>query len=506
MKPVRFFILLLMAITWADLNPALAQETFRIQIVRAGAMAHNKYIGEHIIRAIGNPVFEHAGAYLYCDSAWLDESTNNLDCFGNVRIKSSDTLNLYGKFLHYEGNTRIARISDNVRLVDNQTTLTTQFLIFDRNTQIAYYSNGGKVVNKNNTLTSKKGDYHTDKKIIYFKEDVVLKNPDYTINSDTMKYSTQTRVSYFEGPTIIRGKDSYLYCENGEYSSNTGQSRFSINALLVDEGRRLTGDSLYYNEVTNTGRAVKNVVMTDTAQDLMVKGGYGEYFKKSGYALITERPVAMLGDSKDTLYLHADTLRAIFDTVQETSRELMAYHNIRFFRRDLQGVCDSLHYSFADSLITMYRTPILWSEKNQITADTIRIVTGKNTVKTIHMNISAFIISQDSSLKFNQVKGKVMTGYLLNNKLYRIDVNGNAETVYYVRENDESLIGINKAAGSRMRIYMNDDNQIERITYFDKPDGNLFPEMKIPETDQILKGFKWHGDIRPLDRNDIFRK
>ncbi len=506
MKPARLKILLLFAFTWLIIHPVLAQETYRIQIVRAGAMAHNKYIGENIVRAIGNPVFEHAGAYLYCDSAWLDEVTNNLDCYGNVRIKSSDTLNLYGKFLHYEGNTKIARISDNVRLVDNQTTLTTNYLIFDRNTQIAYYNTGGKVVNKNNTLTSKKGDYHTDKKVMYFKEDVVMKNPDYTIHCDTMKYNTQNRVSYFEGPTIIQGKKSYLYCENGEYNSITGQSAFSENALLVDEGRRLTGDSLYYNEVTYSGKAVKNIILTDTAQDLMIKGNFAEYFKKKGFAMITDSAVAMLGDTKDTLFLHADTLRAIFDTVKQESRELMAFHNTRFYRTDLQGVCDSLHFSFPDSLITMYRVPILWSEKNQITADTIYIVTGKNTVKTVHMNISAFIISQDSSLKFNQVKGKKMTGYLTDNKLYRIDVDGNAETVYYVREDDESLIGINKAAGSRMRIYMDKDSKIERITYFDKPDGNLFPEKNIPESDQILKGFKWFGDLRPVDRNDIFRK
>lgn len=488
------------------ISPAFAQGTLRIQIVRAGAMAHNKYIGENIVRVIGNPVFEHAGAYLYCDSAWLDEVTNNLDCYGNVRIKSSDTLNLYGKFLHYEGDTRIARISDNVKLIDNQTTLTTNYLIFDRNTQIAYYNTGGKVVNKNNTLTSKKGDYHTDKKIIYFKDDVVMKNPDYTINCDTMKYSTQSRISFFEGPTIIKGKESYLYCENGEYSSNSGQSRFSENALLVDEGRRLTGDSLYYNEVTNSGKAIRNIILTDTSQDLMVKGNFAEYFKKKGFAMITDSALAMLSDTKDTLFLHADTLRAIFDTVKQESRELMAFHNTRFYRNDIQGVCDSLHYSFADSLITMFRLPVLWQEKNQITADTISIVTGKNSIKTVHMNISAFIISRDSSQKYNQVKGKIMTGHLIDNKLYRIDVDGNAESVYYVREDNEDLIGINKAAGSRMRIYMDDDSKIDRITYFEKPDGNLFPEKDISETDQILKGFNWYGDLRPVDRNDIFRK
>jgi len=503
MLKFRFLIIIVItSIVFLSAQQSALAQRMRI-LMNAGSMGKNINLGEHI-RALNNPVFEHEGAFLYCDSAWLYESTNTIDCYGHVRIKSSDTLNLYGKLLHYDGNTKIATIDNDVKLIDKQTTLTTDHMIFDRNTGIASYTTGGKMVNDDNTLTSKRCFYHTNEKMMFFRDDVVLTNPEYKINCDTLKYNTVSRISYFQGPTILKGKDNYLYCEDGEYNRVTSKSRFSVNALLVDDNRRLTGDSLYYDEKLKFGKAVNNVVMTDTAQDIVIKGNYAEYWRKMGYSLITNKAVAILGDTKDTLYLHADTLRANFDTTKNETREVLGYHNTRFYRADIQGACDSLHYGIADSLISMYRHPVLWSGLNQLTADTIRILTGKNSIKQIFMNSTAFIVSKDTLELFNQIRGKNMIGYVTKNKLTSIDVNGNAETVYYVREEDKTLMGINKAQGSRMRIYVVDNN-IERIVYFDKPAGNMFPDKDVPIDQRKLKGFQWRSNSRPADRNDIFR-
>ncbi len=477
-------------------------QRMRIQMT-AGELRHSSQLGD-MTRALNNPVFEHEGAYLYCDSAWLYESTNTMDCYGHVRIKSSDTLNLYGKFLHYDGNTKIATVRDDVKLVDKQTTLTTDLMIFDRNTGIANYTTGGKMVNGDNVLTSKRCYYYTNQKMMYFRDDVVLKNPEYKINCDTLKYNTVSRISYFLGPTILKGKDNYLYCEDGEYNRETSKSRFSSNALLVDDNRRLTGDSLYYNEKLHYGKAVNHVKMTDTVQDVIIKGNFAEYWRTKGYTLFTNEAIAMMGDKKDTLYLHADTLKATFDTTNNETKALFAYHNTRFYRKDIQGACDSLHYNFADSLISMYHIPVLWSGENQLTADTIKILTGKNRVREIYMNTTAFIVSMDSTTTFNQIRGKNMIGHFVNNELSSIDVNGNAETVYYVREEDKALIGVNKASGSRMRLYIK-GNKIEQIVYYDKPSGNMFPDKDVPSDQRILKGFNWRSNSRPLNRLDVLR-
>ncbi len=504
MSGFRFFKLIVISLLIVlSVSQSARGQKMRIQM-NAGELRHSSNLGD-MTRALNNPVFEHEGAYLYCDSAWLYESINTIDCYGHVRIKSSDTLNLYGKFLHYDGNTKIATVRDDVKLVDKQSTLSTDVMIFDRNTGIASYTTGGKMVNGDNVLTSKRCYYYTNQKLMYFRDDVVLTNPEYKINCDTLKYNTVSRISYFLGPTILKGKDNYLYCEDGEYDRATSKSRFSVNALLVDDNRRLTGDSLYYNEKLKYGKAVNHVVMTDTVQDIIIKGNYAEYWRNKGFTLFTNEAVAMMGDKKDTLYLHADTLKATFDTARNETKNIFAFHNTRFFRNDIQGACDSLIYSFADSLITMYRLPVLWSGKNQLTADTIRILTGKSSIKQIFMNNTAFIVSRDTLDNFNQVRGKNMIGYFVNNELSSIDVNSNAETVYYVREDDKALIGVNKAAGSRMRLYVK-DSKIEQIVYYDKPAGNMFPDKDVPADQRTLRGFSWRDLIRPLNKDDIFRK
>ena len=502
-KKTTFAVFVITFIVLVFAHQSAQAQRMRISM-KAGELRHSSQLGD-MTRALNNPVFEHEGAYLYCDSAWLYESTNTMDCYGHVRIKSSDTLNLYGKFLHYDGNTKMAIVRDDVKLVDKQTTLTTDIMYFDRNTGIANYTTGGKMVNGDNILTSKKCFYYTNQKLMYFRDDVVLTNPEYKINCDTLKYNTVSRISYFLGPTILRGKDNYLYCEDGEYDRVTSKSRFSINALMVDDNRRLTGDSLYYNEKLHYGKAVNNVKMTDTVQDVIIKGNYAEYWRTKGYTLFTKEAVAVMGDKKDTLYLHADTLMATFDTTKNETKELYAYHNTRFYRNDIQGACDSLHYSFADSLISMYRLPVLWSGQNQLTADTIRILTGENRIRMIYMNNTAFIVSEDTLSAYNQVRGKNMVGHFVNNELSSIDVNGNAETVYYVREDDKSLIGVNRASGSRMRLDIK-DSKIERILYFEKPTGNMFPDKDVPADQRMLKGFNWRLPSRPLHKDDVFRK
>jgi hypothetical protein len=503
MSKSRFLTILLTALT-IMMATAYSAQAQRTQIrINSGRMEHNSQLGEQL-RMLDNPVFEHEGAYLFCDSAWMYEATNTLDCYGHVRIKSSDTLNMYGKFLHYDGNTKIATVRDDVRLVDNQTTLTTDFMVFDRNTGIANYTSGGKMVNGDNVLTSRRCFYYTNQKLMYFRDDVVLTNPDYKINCDTLKYNTVSRISYFLGPTIMKSKSTYMYCEDGEYDRVTSKSRFSVNALLVDGDRRLTGDSLYYNEKLRYGKAVNHVVMTDTVQHAVIKGDYAEYWRTLGYTLITKKAVAVMGDKKDTLYLHADTLKATFDTLRNETRELFAYHNTRFYRKDIQGACDSLHYSFADSLISLYRMPVLWTGQNQLTADTIKILTGKNSVRQIFMYSTAFIVSRDTTTTYNQIRGKNMIGYFVDNELSSIDVNGNAETVYYVREDDKNLMGVNKAAGSRMRLYLA-DSKIRQIVYYDKPAGNMFPDKEVPADQRLLKGFNWRALARPFNKEDIFR-
>jgi lipopolysaccharide export system protein LptA len=480
-----------------------AQQPRKIQLIQADIMSYNKALGEDVQRIIGNAIFEHDGAFLYCDSAHLNNKNNSMKAYSRVHIEASDTLNLYGDSLYYSGDTKIAEVFDNVKLIDNKTTLTTDKLIYDRNTGIAYYLTGGHIVNEENTLDSKRGYYHTNSKDFFFRDDVLLTNPDYVMDCDTLQYNTQSKISWFRGPTTIKGEETNIYAENGWYNTVTDIAEFNENAWVKNGDQTLTGDSLYYERTNGFGEAFRNVVVTDTVQDIIVTGQYALYDKLQGYTLITMKPEALFIEENDTLFMHADSLWATFDSAQ-TTKEVFAYYHAKFYRTDLQGLCDSLIYAFSDSTLRMLGNPILWTEENQMTADTIHILTGEESVKELYLLNNAFIISQDTlGTGYNQIKGRNMTGFFQENELHRVDVEGNAETIYYVREEDGALTGINKAFSSNMSIRFR-ERKIKQIAYFEKPTAVLHPEGELPPEELVLKNFTWHADRRPMKREDIF--
>jgi len=481
-----------------------AQDTTKILLEKGDRWDYNKAIRPDAQRIIGNVILRHDSALMYCDSAYLNEGANTVYAYGNVHIHNSDTLNLYGDSLKYDGNTKEARVWSNVKLFDNQTTLTTDTLIYDRRTQIARYNYWGKIVNDKNILISKHGYYYTNKKEFFFREKVLLLNPEYTMKSDTLKYNTVTSVAYFFGPSHIVSKDKKdsIYTENGWYNTHKDIASFKERAKIFHEVQYLTGDSLYYERKLGFGKVFRHAVLFDSLQNMMLTGNYGEMHRKRGFAFMTDSAVAIIIDKKTSLHMHSDSVIANFDTNQNV-RTLFCYYKVKFFRPDLQGMCDSLVWHSKDSSMMMYHEPVIWSVKNQLSADSIRLVIKKGMIDTMALYNSSFLISQDDTGKYNQIKGRNMAGYFKKNKMYKIKVLGNAETVYWAREEDRTLIGIQKAFSSDMLIYII-NNQVKSITYLGATTGTIFPEKDVSPYDLILKNFKWMEERRPKKRDDIF--
>ena len=486
-------------------NEVMAQKPMKVRLIKADDLRYDKSLGETVQRLIGNVILEHDSTLLFCDSAYLNEETNSFEGFGNVHIKASDTLNIYSDLLNYDGNQRMAELHYNVRLVDSKATLSTEHLWYNRQTQVAYYTMGGKIVDSSNVLTSVKGYYYTETKEAYFRDSVELVNERYIMNTDTMMYHTETEVSFFYGPTTITSEENLIYCENGWYDTQNDKSQFTQNAYIITKEQKLSGDSLYYDRILDYGEAFHNVSMIDTVQDMIIYGHYGEFQRSAGHAFVTDSAVAVLADKRDSLFLHSDTLFIQFDSAQNVEY-LFGYYQTKFFRKDLQGMCDSLVYNFGDSTIFLYNSPVLWSDINQLTADSVRIALANNTIDTLALIGSSFIISMDDTISgssFNQIKGKVMTGYFYENELVKIKVKGNSETLYYIREEDGRLIGINIAYSSDMMISLS-DSEVQSISYIIKPDAHLYPAADVPEENRLLKGFKWIEDKRPMKKEDIF--
>ncbi len=506
----------------------------RIELIRADYMEFDKDIGDNARRLLGNVVFKHEDTYMHCDSAYLYSDKNVVEAFSNIHIMVSDTVDIFGQRLYYDGNTRMAELHENVIMRDEKMTLTTEHLFYDLNENTANYYDGGKIVDKDNVLTSIWGFYYSDLKHFHFRDDVRLINPEYVMESDTLKYNTETEIAYFFGPTSITSEENIIFCKNGWYDTKNDVAQFKKDAFIHNQEHSITGDSLFYDRKLGYGKALNNVVMEDTIQNVIITGHFGEHFEKKGLSVVTEEAVLTMVSDNDSLFLHADTLKYVFegennnnqnagDTVyvknnselpdevdkngnnepKEDVRKLFAYNRAKFYRSDMQGMSDSIVYSFSDSTIYMFHNPILWSEEHQITANTIEIETWDDIVHSVKLVDAAFIISEEDTLKYNQIKGREVIGYFKDNQLYRIDVFGNGETLYYVRDDEEKLIGVNKAISSSMIIYV-DENQIDRIIFVDNPDATLHSPGRLSSEEKLLNHFRWFDDIRPKRKEDIF--
>jgi lipopolysaccharide export system protein LptA len=484
---------------------AVAQKPTKVKIIRADDLKAGRQGKDKIQRLIGNVILLHDSTYLYCDSAHLNEKKNSFDGYGNIHIKVSDTLNIYSEILNYNGDNKIAELHHNVRLIDNRSQLYTDHLWYDRTNRYAWYLTGGEIIDTANTLVSKKGYYYTDSKEAVFSDSVVLTNARYVMESDSLKYLTESEISYFYGPTTITSDSNLVYCENGWYNTKTDKSFFSKNAYIITKEQKLSGDTLYYDRNTDFGLAYGNVSLLDTVQKMLISGNYGEFKKKAGFSFVTDSARAVMIDKKDSLFLHSDTLWIHFDSAQNPEY-MLAYHKMKFFRNDMQGMCDSLVYSFADSTIFLYKSPVLWSEQNQLTADSIRIALSNNQIDTLALINSAFIISVDDSIRktYNQIKGRVLVAYFKNNMMKVIKIWGNSESLYFVRDEYKRLVGINKSLSSDMRIYL-DSNQIKVITPIQDVDSHMYPpEGELQDEDLLLKNFIWIEGKRPMKKEDIF--
>ncbi|HZH73969.1 MAG TPA: OstA-like protein [Mariniphaga sp.] len=478
------------------------QQKKRIEIEQADYWEAAGDIAPNASRLVGNLRIRHESMLLWADSAYTYSDNNRVDAFGNVRINQGDTLNLYANKIHYNGDQSHAQAFHNVRLINKTTTLYTDSLDFDMISNVGYYEHKGKIVDSLNTLTSQVGRYYTETDMAHFYGDVVGFNDNYTLNSDTLIYNTQTGKVFIVGPTTIKDSLNVLYAEDGWYETNTGEAELLKNPIIYNDTQRLTADYIKYNEADGQGRALGDVWMEDFDNKIIVSGQTANYSDQMEIATVTDSAVFMMYSEKDTLFMHADTLRTIPDTIPD-EKLVLAYYGTRFFRTDLQGMCDSLVYFSKDSVVQLFNDPVLWSNNHQLSADKIEMKQHVNSPDEVHLTNNGFIISKLDSGRFDQIKGRTMIGYIVNNELNKIDVNGNGQTLYYARQNEE-IIGLNRVESSKITIRFKEGN-IFKISFLQAPEGLLKPLLGLTEEEKTLSGFDWKVKQRPMSKHDIFR-
>lgn len=485
-------------------NAQQRNKTF-IHIEHADHQVYDERYGKDVERLVGNVVLRQDSTYFYSDSAHFNEQTRYFDGFGNVHIKVNDTTDIFSDKCKYSGDIKFAELFDNVVLKDDSTVLKTNYMTYDRNKRLATYPRRGSITRGDKNLVSRKGYYRDDIQVAYFRRDVVVTTPKSRMFTDTLVYNIPEEKMFFHGPTTIYYEDNVLVGNYGWYDAKNDVAYLDRGATLSNKGYSITSDTMIYDKKTDFARAMSNVFIKDTVNKAIVEGNYAEMWRKLGKSFVTDSVRARYFADKDTLYLHSDTLFFYMDTAEQKAERVLAYYNVRFYRKDIQGKCDSLDYFVADSTAKMRRDPMIWAENSQLRGDSINIVIANRAIDSVLLYPNGFIIQKDTIEGFNQIKGKVMTAYFKNNQLDHVYDDGNAETVYWLREEDGSIIGVNISQSVAMDITIK-DNQIVRIKYFKKTTETLYPKEKMKKGVEFLKGFEWKEELRPKDKDDIFRK
>ncbi|MGB1322991.1 MAG: OstA-like protein [Flavobacteriaceae bacterium] len=460
---------------------------------------------------------KHKGIELWCNEAIYYGNEDFIEAFGNVRVKQGDSINMTSKYVEYSGKTQLAYASGDVILIDPDSKLYTDILHFDRIRQQAYYNQKGKVVrDTSGTITSTRGRYYMTSKKYQFVDNVKLVNPEYIIDTEQLDFYTESGFAFLYGPTTITSEASVIYCERGYYNTNNDTGYFVKKSKINYNDRIVEGDSLYFDRNKSFASATNNITVTDTLNNSIIKGHYAEIFREKDSVFITKRALAITEQENDSIFMHSDTLMV---TGPADNRIIRGYYNAKMFKSNLSGKADSIHmnqksgltqlinfYDLDSDVFTKKKHPILWHFESQITGDSIHLISNsKNeTLDSLKVFNNAFVINKDSLGEgYNQISGKRLNGLFVDNALETIDVIKNAETIYYLRNSEDELIGIDKSKSGAIKIWIS-ENEIDELRKLNQIGGMTYPEEDFPEKERKLKGFIWRNDERPKSIEDLF--
>jgi lipopolysaccharide export system protein LptA len=481
--------------------PPKDEEVKEVEIINSDVLHFEQHDDKKLTKLKGNVVLKQDQMLMYCDSASLDKDENKLEAWGHVHIQS-DTVNAYSDYLNYDSKIKLLILREHAYLTDSKAKIVSEEIYYRTKDKVAYYLTGGKVYRAKSIITSQYGYYHTKTAEVYFNKSVDIIDPDYHLTSDTLKYNTSTDVATFFGNTTIYNKSSRIFCDNGWFDTKTNIGSFGVHTRIYDGSQILKADSLYFERTIGYGQAYRHFQWKDTAMDFELQGKRGQYTEELSKVKAFEKAFMIYRMDNDSLFMSADTLRSQYISMTDTTRIFLAYHHMKMYMHQMQGACDSMKYSFADSTFRMYYKPIIWADTSQLTGDTIFLTVKNRKADKLFLRSNAFVIMPSGKKYYDQIKGKNIYGYFLDNALDRMYVEGNSESIYYGKDEKNKYLGANKAQCVNMWMYFK-DKKVKSVTFLQKPDAVFLPMKMLTEADKKLKNFNWQIGRKPLSREEI---
>lgn len=472
----------------------------------------------------GSVKFRHGGMWMLCDSAYYYPQKNSMDAFGHVEMRQGDTLFVYADKLYYDGISKHATLTDgpsrsNVELKNRNVVLTTDSLDYDLNSQIGWYAVGGRLEDDVNVLTSGYGEYSPSSKMARFRDDVILLNTKdgYRLLTEELEYNTDTHIANINSPTRIEGANDTIITTQGSYNTVTDRADLTARSTILhrDSSMNVTtleGDSIIYNKATRISRAYmfrdgrkhsRPMVITDTARNVMLIGGYGEYNDSTQRAMSTDYPLLMEFSRPDTIFLRADTVLSFIETsVPDSLSEAKDFHvaraigKARFFNADIQGVADTLVMREQDSMLYMLRKPIVWTGERQIYGNRINVHFNDSVPDWAELpewGMAAEHIAEDF---YDQMTGARMKAWLEDSRLKRLEVDGNVIAIVLPQEKDSSYNKLVHAESSYLTLDM-DSNKVKHMKMWPEVSGTVTPLFEVRNSMQYIEGFRWLEAFRP---------
>lgn len=499
-----------------SLLPALAQKKVktapktddRVYLVHSDELRYDQYglvPDAQIVK--GNVQFMHKGAKMWCDSAYFYQQTNSFRAFGHVRMVQGDTLSLTCERAYYDGQAQLMEARKNVWLKHRGQTLNTDSLNYDRLYNNAYFFEGGTLTDKNQKLVADWGQYNTQTREAVFYYNVKMIENDRIITTDTLQYNTLTSMAHVLGPSQITSKTGVIETRDGYLNTKTSMSTLYGRSTVNDKDKTITGDSLYYDDKTGQSEGYGDVVYVDKKNKNSLLCQRFKYNEKTGAGWATGKLLAKDYSQKDTLYVHADSVKFFTYNINTDSVYRMAhcFKHVRAYRQDVQAVCDSMVANSKDSCLTMYRDPIVWNANRQLLGEVIKIYMQDSTVKEAHVLGQALSVEQmPDSVHFNQLSSKDMFAYFIDGNVRRNDAVSNVRSIYFsVDDKDSTLIGLNYLETDTMRMFISAERQLQKI-WTCRFEATLYPMSQIPPGKEKLEAFGWFDYVRPLNKDDLF--
>jgi lipopolysaccharide export system protein LptA len=474
----------------------------------------------------GHVKLQNEKTIFYCDSVAINQTTNIIEAFGNVHINDADTTDIYSQYMRYYVDQKLIIFQKNVLLTDRKGTLTTEELRYDQKNRIGDYANGGKVVDGKTTITSREGTYYSESRDVFFKQKVVLNDPAYDLTADSLLYNTQTQIATFVTLTHIRDSSGRtVTTREGTYDMKNHRSFLGRRPVITDSSQSLVGDQVNFDDSTGISTATGNVIYMDTSQGIGLYSDYMIINKRTNTLLATKRPVMVIKQDKDSIFVTADTLFSarvpdslmvgldssgvpIRDTSvrKDTSlRYIQGYHHVRIFSDSLQAVADSLFYSGVDSVFRLFTDPVIWSNNRQVTGDTVYLYTKNKKPERLYVFENGLAVAKSGNNMFDQIKGTTLNGYFKDGAIDYMRAKGSAESIYYIKDDSLALVGVNRVNKADIIDMIFLDKELNRVVLRNDANGTMFPIRKVNFDEMRLRNFIWLDDRRPKSKAELFK-